>query len=506
MDRILITWIGSHDLATVDGDSPGPVYAAIQDAKSAGRPFKAFYFLYNYSEELIRPYRDWLSAKLPSNAEVSYSAISLSSPSAYKEIYPAAEKALIAIDQKYPDFQRTVHLSPGTPAMAAVWILLVKTRFPSVCIESWFEKNTHKQHVNDVELPFDIDARFTNEAIERSDERLVRLNSEAGQIQNAFEGIVTEGGLGEALRKAKKMAIRDVPVLLLGETGTGKEVFAQAIHQGSVRSDGNFVAVNCGALPRELAESLLFGHKKGAFTGAHRDHSGFFAQANEGTLFLDEIGELPLDLQVKLLRALQDKSFTPVGDSEPQKSDFRIIAATHQNLMDRVADGSFREDLFYRLAVGVIKLPALRSRLEDLDALVDFLMRQVNDELADQSGYQRKNIDDSVRKLILSHAWPGNIRELKSTLLRAAVWTDGPLIDSESFEDAILTAPTSNSQLLADNIIQPIDINQICNRVERHYIPLALKQTGGNKTKAAKLLGLKSQQVLTNKMEKLGIQ
>lgn len=506
MDRILITWIGSHDLAAVEGDSPGPVYAAIQDAKSAGRPFKAFYFLYNYSEELIGPYRNWLSEKLPPDAQVSYSAISLSSPSAYQEIYPAAEKALITIDQKYADFQRTVHLSPGTPAMTAVWILLVKTRFPSVCIESWFEKNTGKQHVNDVELPFDIDARFTNEAIERSDERLVRLNSEGGEIQNAFEGIVTEGGLGEALRKAKKMAVRDVPVLLLGETGTGKEVFAQAIHQGSLRSNGNFVAVNCGALPRELAESLLFGHKKGAFTGAHKDHSGFFAQADEGTLFLDEIGELPLDLQVKLLRALQDKNFTPVGGSEPQKSDFRIIAATHQNLMDRVAEGSFREDLFYRLAVGVIKLPALRSRPEDLDALVDFLMSQVNDELADQSGYQRKNIDESVRKLIASHAWPGNIRELKSTLMRAAVWTDGPLIDSESFEDAILKAPTSDSKLLADDIIQPIDLNQICNQVERHYIPLALKQTGGNKTKAAKLLGLKSQQVLTNKMEKLGIQ
>ncbi len=505
MERILITWIGSHDLAAVEGVSPGPIYAAIQEASSAGRPFKAFHFLYNYAEEEVRPYREWLSEKLPPDAQVSYSPISLSSPSAYQEIYPAAERILVSVDQNFPNFQRTVHLSPGTPAMTAVWILLVKTRFPSVCIESWYERGTGRQHVNSVELPFEIDARFTNEAIDRSDDRLVRLNQEEGEIHDAFKGIVTEGGLGDALRKAKKMAIRDVPVLLLGETGTGKEVFAEAIHRGSRRSNGTFVAVNCGALPRELAESLLFGHKKGAFTGAHRDHPGFFAQADGGTLFLDEIGELGQDLQVKLLRALQEKTYTPVGGAESQNSDFRIIAATHRDLMQRVAEGSFREDLFYRLAVGVIKLPALRSRPEDLNGLVDFLIEQINDELADQSGYQRKNIGDSVRKLIVSHSWPGNIRELRSTLLRAAVWSEDNVIEAEAFEEAILTLPTSNSGFLANEITQPIDINELSSEVERHFIPLALKQTGGNKTKAAKLLGLKSQQVLTNKMEKLGI-
>lgn len=505
MDRILITWLGSHDLAAVDGDSPGPVYAAIQDANSCGRPYKVLHFLYNYSEEEVRPYREWLSIQLPPDSTVSYSAVQLSSPSAYKEIYPAVEQILLSLDERFSELQRTVHLSPGTPAMTAVWILLVKTRFPSICIESWYDKKTGQQHVNTVELPFEIDARFTKEALDRSDARLMQLYQGEAQIQEAFKDIITVGGLGDALQKAQKMAIREVPVLLLGETGTGKEVFAQAIHQGSRRSGGAFVAVNCGALPRELAESLLFGHKKGAFTGAHQDHAGFFAQSDGGTLFLDEIGELSLDLQVKLLRVLQEKIYTPVGGTEAKQSDFRVIAATHRNLMRRVAEGQFREDLFYRLAVGVIKLPALRARVEDMNVLVDALMAQINDELADQIGYQRKKIDRSVINVIKSHPWPGNIRELRATLLRAVVWTEGPHLSAEAFQEAMLILPAKDKQLLVDTITQPIDINELMDDIARHYIPLALKQTGGNKTQAAKLLGLKSQQVLTNKMEKVGI-
>lgn len=506
MDRVLISWLGSHDLAAVNGESLGPVFAAIQDAENSGHPYKAFHFLYNYSEEEVRPYREWLSAQLPPDSTVSYSAVPLSSPSAYKEIYPAVEKILLSLDERFPELQRTVHLSPGTPAMTAVWILLVKTRFPSVCIDSWYDKKADQQHVNTVELPFDIDASFTTEARDRSDKKLMRLYQGEAQIQDAFNDIVTDGGLGDALQKAQKMAIRDVPVLLLGETGTGKEVFAQAIHQGSRRSDGAFIAVNCGALPRELAESLLFGHEKGAFTGAHQDHAGFFEQANGGTLFLDEVGELSLDLQVKLLRVLQEKNYTPVGGIEVRKSDFRIIAATHQNLMQQVAEGRFREDLFYRLAVGVIKLPALREREEDIGVLVDALLEQINDELADQSGYQRKKIGDEVKKVIASHSWPGNIRELRATLLRAAVWTDGQVLGVGAVRDAMLMLPASREPLLAEDISQPIDLMELMADVARHYIPLALKKTGGNKTRAAELLGFNSHQVLTNKMEKLGIE
>ena len=506
MERLLISWIGKNDLNAVAGEQEGPILAAILAAHHLGTPYTSVHLLYNYPDHEVSLFIDWLSSKLPIKCALSFKAVKLTSPTSYPEIYVAAEELLNQLSQQHPTAQRTVHLSPGTPAMTAVWILLVKTKFPSVCIESWFEKNSKKQHVNEVSLPFDIDAQFTREAIKRSDERLTLVIQGDVKLDKAFDRIVTHGGLNEVLNKSKKMAVRSVPVLLLGETGTGKELFAQAIHDGSSRSDGPFVPVNCGALPRELAESLLFGHLKGAFTGATKDHTGYFMRADGGTLFLDEIGELSLDLQVKLLRALQEKSFLPVGANKEIKSDFRIISATHRDLIQQVSEGGFREDLFYRLAIGVIKLPALRHRTGDLPGLVDALMDQINDELADQPGYQRKKIDQKVINIISRHKWPGNIRELSATLLRAAAWSDSDTLSSEEIEDAILTVPSANDTIMVDDIHQPIDLNDLMDRVARHYIPLALTRTGGNKSRAAELLGLNSQQVLSNRMEKLGIE
>lgn len=504
MQNILISWIGKHDLMAVDGGNPGPVYAAVDAAQRSGHPFSALYFLYNYSDEEVKPYMNWLASKLASRVSVSYMAVALSSPTSYREIFPVASDLLVELDELYPAAQRTIHLSPGTPAMTAVWILLVKTRFPSACIESWQDRDG-TQHVSEVELPFDIDARFIVEAGKRSDLRLSHLHSEPGDL-DAFDKITGKSGIGEALEKARKMARRDVSLLLLGETGTGKEVFANAIHAASLRKDGPFIAVNCGALPANLAESLLFGHKKGAFTGANQSHDGFFSQADSGTLFLDEVGELPLDIQVKLLRALQEKSFVPVGDTRSVSSDFRIIAATHRDLMQSVADNTFREDLFYRLAVGVIKLPPLRDRGDDVSLLADTLLGQVNHELADQPGYVSKKLSDSARKLIEETSWRGNIRELRATLLRASVWSDDAELSSDNIREALIILPFQSREFLASEISTSIDVNELMNDVARHYIPLALTKTGGNKSKAAALLGLKSHQVLTDWMTKYGFE
>jgi transcriptional regulator with PAS, ATPase and Fis domain len=504
MKMTLISWIGQHDLDAVTGVTPGPVFAAIEDATAKDAPFNRVHLLYNYPSDKVGPYLQWLLPKLPQGTELSSRQIRLSSPTAYAEIYPAVSAELEALEEKYPDFQRVVHLSPGTPAMAAIWILLVKTSFPAVCIQSWTDPQG-RQIVQEVELPFEIDARFSLDATSRSDERLSRLHETEALADRAFSDIVSQGSLHDALNKARKMALRDVPVLLLGETGTGKELFARAIHEGSLRHQGPFVAVNCGALPRDLAESLLFGHRKGAFTGATRDHEGFFAQADGGTLFLDEVGELPPELQVKLLRVLQERSFIPVGASEPRSSDFRIVAATHRNLQAQVSQGGFREDLFYRLAIGVIKLPALRDRPDDLPALVEALMDSINRELADQPGYRRKKIDDGVINVIIGHDWPGNIRELRATLLRAAAWSEGDTLTVEEVRDAMLTVPGSGSGQFPDELSQPVDLNGLYDDIARHYISLALARTNGNKTQAARLLGLRSQQVLTNKMKKLGI-
>lgn len=505
--RVLVSWVGGNDLEAEERRQLGPVMAAVHEADSEGKPYSRIYLLSNYPEERMKPFRAWFSKQIPSQTVISYKAISLSSPTSYAEIYPAAQNLLQEIEQDSSEkIQRVVHLSPGTPAMSAVWVLLVKTQYPSICIESWYDKESGKQNVKEVALPFEIDARFTQEATTRSDEKLSHIYNDEISQSVAFEKIITNGELDDAIIKSRKMAKRNVPVLLLGETGTGKELFARAIHQDSPRSASSFIAVNCGALPQALAESLLFGHVKGAFTGAERDHDGYFKQADGGTLFLDEVGELNLDLQVKLLRALQEKSFTPIGSSREVSSDFRVISATHQSLTHKVATGEFREDLFHRLAIGIIKIPPLRDRKEDISILANQLLEQINDELADQSTYIGKKIDGKVIELIENMAWRGNVRELRATLLRASIWSDSKILSVVEFKDSVLTMDEVQSQSLPQEIIDPIVLDEVKANVERHYITLALKRAGGNKTKAAELLGLNSQQVVSSKMKKLGIE
>jgi transcriptional regulator with PAS, ATPase and Fis domain len=244
---------------------------------------------------------------------------------------------------------------------------------------------------------------------------------------------------------------------------------------------------------------------KGAFTGAGRDHSGYFKQADGGTLFLDEVGELTLPLQVKLLRALQEKKFTPLGSTQEIGSNFRLISATHQSLMQQVVEGKFREDLFYRLAIGVIKIPPLRERREDVPQLVESFMLEINDELADYPSYQNKRIDKSVVNLIKDRAWRGNVRELRATLVRAAIWSEHTVVTVKEMEEAILSLPQKQQEHLPTEIEEQIDLKSKTEALEKRYIELALKKTGGNKTKAAALLGINSQQVISTRIEKLGI-
>jgi len=215
----------------------------------------------------------------------------------------------------------------------------------------------------------------------------------------------------------------------LGQSGTGKELLARAIHQASPRRARPFVTVNCGAIAPDLIESELFGHEKGAFTGAVGQRVGYFESAHSGTLFLDELGELPKPAQVKRLRALQEGEVTRVGATAPTPVDVRILAATNRTLVEDVAAGRFREDLFYRLAVAVIHLPPLREREGDAGLLLDRLLDQVNRESETEPGYSPKILSVNARKLLLEHPWPGNVREMQNTLRRAAVWTPGPIID-----------------------------------------------------------------------------
>jgi transcriptional regulator with PAS, ATPase and Fis domain len=265
--------------------------------------------------------------------------------------------------------------------------------------------------------------------------------------------------------------------------------------------------VNCGAIPEELVESEFFGHKKGAFTGAASDRKGHFELAGGGTLFLDEVGDLPKSVQVKLLRTLQEGIVTPVGTSEERKVDVRIVAATNRILIDEVAGGNFREDLFYRLAVVIIKLPPLRDRAGDISLLIDALLKQLNHETA-KLGLRHKKLSASAKNIMLQHRWPGNVRELLNTLQRASAWSDEESISAETMRDAILVArPTAQARedVLGLPIETGVMLEDVLARVARHYIERALAYSHNNKTHAASLLGLGSYQTLTNWMKRYGL-
>jgi DNA-binding NtrC family response regulator len=467
------------------------------------RPFNAAFLLADQSEERVRPYIRWLGEQTSTHLHVLHE--NLSGPTQFGEIYEAAVRACEkAVDQrKEADVRLTFHLSPGTPAMAAVWIILAKTRFPAELIES-----SREHGVRTASVPFEISADFLPDLLRRPDRELERLSAGLPPEAPEFADIVHRGSaMKRIVLRARRIAPRSVSVLVEGETGTGKELLARAIHRTSPRRERAFIAVNCGAIAPDLVESELFGHEKGAFTGAVARRKGHFLEADGGTLFLDEVGELPKPAQVKLLRALQEKEVLPVGSSRPQKIDVRVIAATNRSLPADVASGAFREDLFHRLAVAVLRLPPLRERREDMGLLIDHVLAQVNREGAEQPGYVTKTLSAGARNLLHSHPWPGNVRELQNTLRRAAIWTPESRISAEEMREALLPASSGGE---ADKVIgrpldEGLDLSDLLAGVARHYLERALDEAHGNKTKAAALVGLPSYQTFTNWMKRYGV-
>lgn len=387
--------------------------------------------------------------------------------------------------------------------MAAVWIILSKTRYSSELIESSKEGG-----VRTVSIPFDISAEFIPDLLRRPDDELERLSSGAAPESAAFHNIIHRSEpMRREMAKARSIAVRNVPVLIEGESGTGKELLAKAIHQSSPRHDKPFIAVNCGAIPAELVESELFGHEKGAFTGAHQKRTGHFVNAHGGTIFLDEIGELPRAAQVKLLRVIQEREVTPLGSSgKPQKIDVRVISATNRSLIREVDLGNFREDLFYRLAVFVLRLPPLRDREGDLGLLIDSLLDTLNQQSEMELGLKHKKLSPGARNLLLNHHWPGNVRELQNTLLRAAVLSSGDGIKEVDVRSAIFPAIAQDrDNVLTRPLGNGFDLQDLLAQVARHYLERALAEAKDNKTEAAKLVGLPSYQTLTNWLKRYGV-
>jgi len=500
--RKLVSWIGNTDLRSSQNDRSdalGPVAQA-----AVGGRFDEVHLLSDHEKDVTSAYANWLQKK--SGIKPTVWPVKLSGPTRFDEIYEAATKVLESLRQtsRKSDLV-TLHLSPGTPAMAAVWILLGKTKFPAELIES-----SPEEGVRTVSLPFDIAADYVPTMSIDLDDELMRLTQGLPPAAPEFDAIMHRcPAMKTVIAQARSLAADDVPVLIQGESGTGKELFARAIHASSSRADGPFVEVNCGAIPRELVESEFFGHTKGAFTGASDAKTGFLETADHGTLFLDEIGELPLPAQVKLLRALQEGSVTRVGSSRPKKVDFRVIAATNRNLLEDVATKRFREDLFHRLAVGVMRLPALRDRPGDLKLLIDHFLDRINTDRAKRPGWVHKNLSAGARNLLSQHPWPGNIRELSNTLCRAALWTPDATIGTEHIRQALF--PVSRPIHSADTVLnRPLgndfDLSELIAEVARHYLSRAIDEAGGNKSAACKLVGLQNYQTFTNWMKKYGIQ
>ena len=311
-----------------------------------------------------------------------------------------------------------------------------------------------------------------------------------------FKGIVGQSkGLLRVLDQAARVAQRDATVLILGETGTGKELVARAIHQSSRRSSGPFIAINCGAIPADLVESELFGYMRGAFTGAVTNKSGRIESADGGTLFLDEIGELPLEAQVKLLRVLQEGEVTKVGASTPTKVDVRVIAATHRNLTAMIEDGTFREDLYYRLAVVPLTLPPLRERREDIPELIDVLFQRAKE----RHGLLDVRLSSAVHQRLISYRWPGNVRQLENVLERMLVLSPTDVITLDDLPEELLPSSANVTGLWSDLPEGGISLEAI----ERELIGRALEKFAGNQTQAARYLDI-SRRTLIYRMEKHG--
>ncbi len=319
--------------------------------------------------------------------------------------------------------------------------------------------------------------------------RVNRLEQQLGN-QFGFEKIIGDSPvLHKAVQLARKVAPTEAAVLLTGETGTGKEVFAQAIHQNSTHKNQPFIALNCSAFSKDLLESELFGHKAGSFTGATKDKKGLVEEAKGGTLFLDEIGEMPMELQPKLLRLLENGTYLRVGDTKEQKADVRVIAATNRDLNNEIAEGRFRSDLYYRIAVFVIELPSLRSRAKDIPILAQHFL----DVYARKTNKNIRSISGEAMDALKQNEWKGNVRELKNVMERAVIMEDTDTLLTDSLPYDILHLPDGQ------------DASRFhLATMEQFHIRKMLQYTNGNKTEAARLMDI-GLATLYRKIEEYGI-
>jgi len=484
--RILLSFTGFHDPyceTGVEGEmETGPILTVIHE-----RPFDSvILFVTPVMKEKSVATLDAISRLHPKmKAEVV--DIALKDPTNYTGLLRQIRLAWADIRKNHPDAEFTISVSSGTPHMHASWLLLAASgEIPANLVQSKASKfaRAGTSRVTDID--------FTRQEFPQI-RAFPPVSEDEKGVEDAATVAMSLGILGDhekhlaSISKAVTLGQYDEHVLITGETGTGKEMVAKLIHQSSHRVSGEFVCVNCAGFSESLIESLLFGHRRGAFTGADRDHTGFFETARGGTLFLDEIGELPLTCQAKLLRALEQRTIHRVGDNKEIKVDVRVIAATNRDVKNAVRDKTFREDLYYRFGE-IIQLAPLRERKSDIPKLALHFLDQWNGMYA----RQRRISTESLKRL-LQYDWPGNIRELRKVVERSARLADGKIIQPGDliFDEAL--APQGFEALP-----EPRDgfhLNEYCAEVRRRLVDRAIELSAGNKSAAARLLGVTPQAV-----------
>ncbi len=421
-----------------------------------------------------------------------YQALSATSGKKGLELIKEESPSLVILDLKMPEMdglevlRKAREIQPGLPVIMLTAHGTIETAIEAMKIGA----------VDYLTKPFDLEEL---KIVIKQNLMVSRLVTEVNFLRNElakkYTNLIGESkAIQEIKRLIEKVAKSNATVLITGESGTGKEVAALAIHQQSLRKDGPFVPVNCAALPEQLLESELFGHEKGAFTGAVARKPGRFELADRGTIFLDEITEIPLSMQVKLLRVLQEKSFERVGGTETLCVDVRVIAATNRDIASAMQQGQFREDLYYRLNVFQIHMPPLRERKEDIPLLAQHFVEKF------RPTYLVNKISPAAMELLVRYHWPGNIRELQNVIERAAIICQGNEILPEHLPKELLAAQKTTAGPVINFPDQGISLEE----VEKELILKALEKTGGNQTRAAQLLGI-TRSALLYRSQKYGI-
>lgn len=523
--RILVSWVGHADLRGLAAADPG---SASRVVKATGRPvpekqeavgpihsavncfeFDRVHLIGDVDLQLLRRMGTWLGVK------TKVHKASLEDPTDYAAVYAAAEQvfAAIAKPNKGPRPELWIALSSGTPAMAATLVLLGKTRYPARFIQ------THMGQAREELIPFDLTMEYLPEILRDPDAALQTLADKSPSDIEGFAGIA---GNSQAIRlavgRAKRIAIRDISVLVLGDSGVGKELFARAIHEASLRRDKPFISINCAAIPPELQESELFGHKKDAFTGASKERKGAFRVAEGGTLFLDEFGELNPRTQAALLRALQPglgepsclRTFRPVGADKDETANVRLIAATNQDPYQLIEERRLRDDLFYRIACMTLTVPSLRDRRSDIPLIASVLMDRINKEFSEaEPGYEHKSVSGAAKGFVSRCVWPGNVRQLNNALVQAAVMSDANTIGVSDIRAALAQAP-GEKEGREDPLALPLGadfcLEKHLGMVQRHYLERAMHEAKGIKIRAADLLGIKNYQTLDAQLKRLKVE